>query len=65
MAMLATTARKCGHAEQKQYRDGMITTLQQQYTKLQNRLDQMYIDKLTAAFHPNIIMRSSVSGRKT
>lgn len=41
-----TSALKTGHAEQKQYRDKMITTLQQQYTKIQNRLDQMYIDKL-------------------
>jgi len=40
------SALKSGHAEQKKYRDEKVVTLQQQYTKLQNRLDQMYSDKL-------------------
>lgn len=40
------TALKSSHEDEKKYHDEMITTLHQQYTKLQNRIDQMYIDKL-------------------
>jgi len=34
------------HKDEKKYHDEMMTTFQQQYTKLQNRIDVMYIDKL-------------------
>lgn len=40
------SALKSGHADQKRYHNEMISTLQREYTKLQNRIDQMYVDKL-------------------
>ncbi|GAH81000.1 unnamed protein product, partial [marine sediment metagenome] len=34
------------HQDEKQYHDQQISILNAQYTKLQNRIDQMYVDKL-------------------
>ena len=34
------------HQDEKQYHDQQISILSAQYTKLQNRIDQMYVDKL-------------------
>ena len=39
-------ALKSGHADEKRYHDEMIATLHREYTKRQNRIDQMYVDKL-------------------
>ncbi len=39
-------ALKESHQDEKKYHDEQITLLQGQYTKLQHRLDAMYIDKL-------------------
>ena len=40
------TALKESRADEKRYHDEAIATLQEQYQKLQNRLDAMYVDKL-------------------
>ena len=34
------------HKDEKVYHNGMIDSLQAQYNKLQNRIDQAYTDKL-------------------
>ena len=39
-------ALKESHSEEKRYHNGMISTLQNQYQKLQDRIDAMYVDKL-------------------
>lgn len=39
-------ALKESHAEEKRYHNDMISALQNQYQKLQDRVDAMYIDKL-------------------
>ncbi|MFZ5452535.1 MAG: zinc ribbon domain-containing protein [Thermodesulfobacteriota bacterium] len=40
------TALKGSHKDEKRYHDEIIGNLQKQYSKLQDRLDAMYIDKL-------------------
>ena len=39
-------ALKSGHEDEKRYHNEMMATLHREYTKLQNRIDQMYVDKL-------------------
>jgi hypothetical protein len=39
-------ALKESHHEEKRYHESAITTLKTQYNKLQNRIDQVYTDKL-------------------
>ena len=41
-----TKALKEGHRDEKKYHDDMISSLQRQYRKLQDRIDGMYLDKL-------------------
>jgi hypothetical protein len=41
-----TTALRESHQDAKRYHHEMITSLQKQYQRLQDRLDRMYIDKL-------------------
>jgi site-specific DNA recombinase len=41
-----TEALKGSHVEEKQFHDEAVARLQAEYTKLQNRIDAMYIDKL-------------------
>ncbi|MCE5200457.1 MAG: zinc ribbon domain-containing protein [Armatimonadota bacterium] len=58
-----TTALKASHADQKRYRDSAITSLQQQYKKMQNRLDQMYEDKLDGKITQQFFDRKSAEWR--
>ncbi len=40
------TALKQSHAEEKKYHDEAISSLQNQHERIQNRIDEMYLDKL-------------------
>ena len=45
------------HHEEKRYHDAAITTLQTQYNKLQNRIDQAYTDKLDRKIPEDLFLR--------
>jgi site-specific DNA recombinase len=59
-----TTALKASHKDEKQYHDGVITTLQQQYSRTQSRLDAMYVDKLDATISQDMYDRKSDEWRR-
>lgn len=46
------SALKTSHGDEKRYHDEMIANLQEQYQKLQNRIDVMYVDKLDGKISP-------------
>ena len=52
-------ALKESHSEEKRYHNEMISTLQKQYQKLQDRIDAMYIDKLDGKISEDIFIRKS------
>jgi hypothetical protein len=45
------------HKDEKAYHDGMIDSLQAQYNKLQNRIDQAYTDKLDGKIPEDLFLR--------
>jgi hypothetical protein len=53
------TALKESHSEEKRYHNDTISTLQNQYKKLQDRIDAMYIDKLDGKVSENFFIRKS------
>jgi len=53
------TALRESHKDEKKYRDEMIARLQQQYSKIQSRLDAMYEDKLDGVISAEMFMRKS------
>jgi site-specific DNA recombinase len=53
------TALKESHSEEKRYHNDTISTLQNQYKKLQDRIDVMYIDKLDGKVSENFFIRKS------
>ncbi len=53
------TALKESHRDEKQYHDEMIARLQEQYQKLQDRLDAMYVDKLDRRVSEDFFDRKS------
>jgi len=52
------------HTEEKEYHDKQIGSLQGQYTRLQNRLDAMYVDKLDGKISEEFYERKSDEWRK-
>jgi len=58
------TALKGSHKGEKLYHDEMIGNLQKQYSKLQDRLDAMYIDKLDGKIAPDFFDRKSEEWRR-
>ncbi len=53
------TALRESHKDEKKYRDEMIARLQQQYSKIQSRLDAMYEDKLDGVISAEMFKRKS------
>ncbi len=45
------------HQEEKAYHEGAISIFQDQYTKLQNRIDQAYTDKLDGKIPEDFLLR--------
>jgi site-specific DNA recombinase len=58
------TALKGSHKDEKRYHDEMIANLQKQYSKLQGRLDAMYIDKLDGKIAQDFFDRKSEEWRR-
>jgi len=58
------TALKGSHKDEKLYHDEMIGNLQKQYSKLQDRLDAMYIDKLDGRIAQEFFDRKSEEWRR-
>ena len=54
-----TIALKESHSEEKRYHNDMISTLQNQYQKLQDRIDAMYVDKLEGRISEAFFTRKS------
>ena len=52
-------ALKESHSEEKRYHNDMISTLQNQYQKLQDRIDAMYVDKLESKISEAFFTRKS------
>jgi hypothetical protein len=52
-------ALKESHSEEKRYHNDMISTLQNQYQKLQDRIDAMYIDKLDGKISEDLFSRKN------
>ena len=45
------------HHEEKRYHEAAITTIQTQYNKLQNQIDQAYTDKLDGKIPEDLFLR--------
>lgn len=58
------TALKESHADEKRFHDERIGSLQREYTKYQNRLDAMYVDKLDGRISQEIFDGKSAEWRK-
>jgi site-specific DNA recombinase len=58
------SALKNSHTDEKRYHDEMISTLQTQYQKTQNRLDAMYLDKLDGRISQSLYDEKSEAWRK-
>ena len=58
------TALKHSHDDEKRYHDEMISTLQAQHQKIQNRLDVMYVDKLDGRISQNMYDEKSEAWRR-
>jgi site-specific DNA recombinase len=58
------TALKGNHKEEKRYHDEIVGNLQKQYSKLQDRLDAMYIDKLDGRIAQEFFDRKSEEWRR-
>jgi site-specific DNA recombinase len=56
---LVVTGLKESHSEEKRYHNDTISTLQNQYQKLQDRIDAMYIDKLEGKISEAFFTRKS------
>jgi len=52
------------HKEEKEYHDKQMGTLQGQYTKIQKRIDAMYVDKLDGKISEEFYERKSEDWRK-
>jgi len=57
-------ALKESHSDEKRYHDEMIAELQNQYQKLQNRIDAMYVDKLDGKISQEFFDRKSEEWRR-
>ena len=58
------TALKESHNEEKTYHDEMVSTLQKQYQKLQDRVDAMYVDKLDGKVSEDFFNRKAEDWRR-
>ena len=58
------TALRESHADQKRFRDESVARLQQEHTRLQNRLDVMYEDRLDGRIDLSLFERKSGEYRK-
>lgn len=58
-----TAALKESHRDEKNYHDEVITSLQKQYQKLQDRIDAMYVDKLDSRISQEFFDRKSEEWR--
>ena len=54
-----TTALRESHGDQKRFRDESVARLQQEHTRLQNRLDVMYEDRLDGRIDLSLFERKS------
>lgn len=61
---MGVTALKESHKDEKKYHTEAVTTLQQSYQRLQNRIDAMYIDKLDGNITPQFFQQKSEEWRK-
>lgn len=52
------------HQDEKEYHDRAVTILQEQVSRLQNRLDKMYVDKLDGKVAEEFFLRNSEAWRK-
>jgi hypothetical protein len=50
------------HADEKRFREDAITRLQEEQSKIQNRLDRLYDDRLDGFIEPDFFERSRESG---
>ena len=57
-------ALKESHTEKREFHDSSISNLQGQYTKLQNRIDQAYVDKLDGRISAEVFDLKSQEWRK-
>ncbi len=53
------------HADEKRFREDAITRLQDEQTKIQNRLDRLYDDRLDGFIEPDFFERKSREWRQT
>jgi hypothetical protein len=53
------------HADEKRFREDAIVHLQEQQTKIQNRLDRLYDDQLDGFIEPDFFERKSREWRQT
>ena len=57
------TALRQSHTDQKQFRDGAVAKLTEEHTRLQNRLDVMYEDRLDGRIDVSLFERKSAEYR--
>jgi hypothetical protein len=53
------------HADEKRFREDAVTRLQEEQTKIQNRLDRLYDDRLDGFIEPDFFERKSREWRQT
>ena len=53
------------HADEKRFREDAITRLQEEQSKIQNRLDRLYDDRLDGFIEPDFFERKSREWRQT
>ena len=59
-----SSALRDSHVDEKRFHDEAVQRLQAQYTRLQNRIDQMYIDKLDGRVTVDFFDRKSAEWRE-
>lgn len=53
------------HADEKRFREDAVTRLQEEQSKIQNRLDRLYDDRLDGFIEPDFLERKSRKWRQT